>query len=117
MNKQILGKWGENIALEYLKINNYNILETNKNYYQNGKKLAEIDIVATKDNILYIMEVKTRSENIFGFAIESLTPKKIETLKVVSQTYNTINQKIRIQLIAIDKKKYNNYNLQIVDIF
>lgn len=116
MNRQNLGKWGENIACQYLTTNGYTILETNKNYYENGKKIGEIDIVTIKDNITYIVEVKTRGKNIFGSAIESLTPKKIETIRRISQLYIKNNQIIRIQLIAIDIKNKEDYSLQIVDV-
>ncbi|OGZ37219.1 MAG: hypothetical protein A3A94_01315 [Candidatus Portnoybacteria bacterium RIFCSPLOWO2_01_FULL_43_11] len=56
--KRKLGDLGEKIALDYLKRENYNILDRN---YQ--KKWGEIDIVAQKDKqeIVFI-EVKTRKK-------------------------------------------------------
>ncbi len=53
-----LGKKGEEIALQHLKNNQYVILETNWRY---GKD--EIDIIAKQDEMLVIVEVKTRSSN------------------------------------------------------
>ena len=50
------GKKSEEIAAEYLKKNGYEILYTNFRYKQ-----KEIDIISKKDNILVIVEVKTRS--------------------------------------------------------
>jgi len=51
-----LGKKGEQIAVDYLVKNNYDIIERN---YRFDK--AEVDIIAKKNQILAIIEVKTRS--------------------------------------------------------
>ena len=52
---QKLGKEGEAYALDYVKAKAYKVLHTNWRY---GKK--ELDIVALKDNMLIVFEVKTR---------------------------------------------------------
>ena len=51
-----LGKFGEELAVEFLQKNGYTILETNWTFQK-----AEIDILAQKDTILAVVEVKTRS--------------------------------------------------------
>lgn len=51
-----LGKKGEQLAVDYLVKNNYDIIERN---YRFDK--AEVDIIAKKNQILAIIEVKTRS--------------------------------------------------------
>ncbi len=50
------GKKSEKIAAEYLKDQGYEILFTNFRY-----KKKEIDIISKKDNLLVIVEVKTKS--------------------------------------------------------
>jgi putative endonuclease len=50
------GKKSEKIAAEYLKDHGYEILFTNFRY-----KKKEIDIISKKDNLLVIVEVKTKS--------------------------------------------------------
>jgi putative endonuclease len=52
------GKKGEDMAAEYLLKNGYKILERN---WHNAHQ--EIDIIATKDNELAIVEVKCRTGN------------------------------------------------------
>lgn len=52
------GKWGENQAEIFLQKRGYEILEKN---YQ--KRCGEIDIVATHNQILHFIEVKTRQDS------------------------------------------------------
>ena len=62
LNKKI-GSKGEKIAVDFLKLHNYTIIE--KNFFC---RQGEIDIIA-KDNIkgeLVFLEVKTRTSNIYG---------------------------------------------------
>ncbi|MDX2444763.1 MAG: YraN family protein [Bacteroidales bacterium] len=55
-----LGKTGENIATRYLINKGYKILH--RNWFFNKK---EIDIVAQKNNLLVIVEVKARTDDGF----------------------------------------------------
>ena len=70
-----LGKLGEELAIDYLKKDGYSILNTNWTFQK-----AEIDIIAQKENILAIVEVKTRSSLEFGLPQDFVTPKKIQLL-------------------------------------
>lgn len=67
-----LGKDGELIAFMVLQRDGYNILHTNWKY-----KKAEIDIIATKDNFLIFVEVKTRTSKKFGRPSDAIDKKKI----------------------------------------
>ena len=66
-----LGRKGEEIALQHLKKNQYSILETNWRF---GKD--EIDIIAKKEDMLVIVEVKTRSSNYLTEPEFAVTKKK-----------------------------------------
>jgi len=66
-----LGKKGEELAVEYLQQNGYKILDRNWTFQK-----AEIDIIATKENILAIVEVKTRSSLDFGSPQDFVDAKK-----------------------------------------
>ena len=68
------GNLGENIACDFLKKEGYAIIEKN---YQ--KRIGEIDIVASKKDILHFIEVKTRSDSslaIFGLPQDAVNEKK-----------------------------------------
>jgi len=70
-----LGEWGEQLAREYLMANGYTVIDNNLHV---GHK--ELDIVATKDNRMVFVEVKTRSSNLDD-ALDAVDSRKI--LKIV----------------------------------
>ena len=76
MNNKDTGFFGENRAAEYLIQNSFEILFRNWRY-----KHLEIDIIASKNGILHIIEVKTRSSIQFGYPEQSIHAKKMQFLK------------------------------------
>lgn len=96
-----LGKKGEELAVEYLRENGYKILDRNWTFQK-----AEIDIIAEKDNILAIIEVKTRSSTDFGLPQDFVKPKKIQLLvKAVNAYINDreIDFEVRFDIIAVQR--------------
>ena len=97
-----LGKLGEELAVAFLKENGYEILETNWVFQK-----AEIDIIAQKENVLAIVEVKTRSTIGFGLPQDFVKPKKIQLLVKAVNEYvisNDLDVEIRFDIIAISKE-------------
>jgi putative endonuclease len=97
-----LGKFGEELAVHFLENNGYEILETNWTFDK-----AEIDIIAQKENILAVIEVKTRSSLDFGLPQEFVKPKKIQLLvKAVNEyvTHNDLDVEVRFDIVAIHKE-------------
>ncbi|RYG01512.1 MAG: YraN family protein [Chitinophagaceae bacterium] len=80
--RAVIGKNGEDSAADYLEKNGFEILERNWRYLR-----GEIDIIATKDNVLHIVEVKTRTSTTFGFPEESINDKKLRKLMVTATAY------------------------------
>ena len=78
MNKSEFGRMGESVACEYLKKNDYEIVD--RNFYYNG---GEIDIIAfdKNKNEIVFFEVKTRTNIKFGAASEAVDEIKIERIK------------------------------------
>lgn len=104
-----LGKFGEKMAVEFLQKNGYKILETNWTFQK-----AEVDIIAQKENILAIVEVKTRSSIDFGLPQDFVKPKKIQLLvKAVNEyvTSNDLDVEVRFDIIAIHSIK-ESYSLE-----
>ena len=104
-----LGKKGEQLAVDFLLKNGYDIVERN---YRFDK--AEVDIIAQKDDILAIIEVKTRSTTDFGDPQDFVKPKQIKNLvKAVDEyvTVNDLNVEVRFDIIAIVKEK-DGYNIE-----
>ena len=95
-NKQKIGKIGEQIAVNYLKQNGYKIKETNFR-----TRHGEIDVIVTKDTQIIFVEVKTRSSQKYGFAIEAIDKKKQKKIYDTAKYYLYINN-IKEVIVRID---------------
>ncbi|MFO7842957.1 MAG: YraN family protein [Bacteroidales bacterium] len=94
-----LGKKGEEIALKYLKSNQYTIKETNWRFRKN-----EIDIIAEKDNLLVVVEVKTRTSEYFENPKEAVTRKKQKFIIQAADAYvqeNKIDMETQFDIVAV----------------
>ena len=100
INKQEIGKIGENIVCKYLEKNNYKIIC--KNY---RTKIGEIDIIAqdiTK-KIVFI-EVKTRQNLNYGYPIEAINKQKLMHIYRTATLYILLNnlEKENIRFDAVE---------------
>ena len=107
-----LGKKGEQLAVDYLLKNSYAIIERN---YRFDK--AEVDIIAKKNDILAIIEVKTRSTLEFGDPQDFVKPKQIQRLVKAVDEYvseNDLDLEVRFDIVAIVKtgKSYSIEHLE-----
>jgi len=75
-HNQQIGKWGEEIAAEYLVQKGYMILE--KNF---RTPFGEIDIIAQIEGLIVFVEVKARTSTSFGLPEEALTWRKLSHMK------------------------------------
>ncbi len=83
MSKHIkLGNQGESIAAERLALLGYAILARNWRY-----KKAEIDIIATHEDTLIFVEVKTRSYNYLCQPEDSVHQRKQDLLVAAAGAY------------------------------
>lgn len=111
---KFIGNVGEKYAEKHLKKSNFSILHTN---YSN--KNIEIDIIAEKNNELYIFEVKSvsretsmqnvsqRNENII---LNRISNKKIQRMTNFADFYlnenkNYITAYVGIITVLLDQKK------------
>lgn len=69
------GRAGERLARRWLAGRGFTILHTN---WRAGR--YEIDIVACKEGIVHVVEVKTLCASHFGFPEQKLTPRKMNHL-------------------------------------
>lgn len=80
--RQIVGKFGEDLAVQHLLKKGYKIIERNKKIsYQ------EIDIIANIKNKTVFIEVKTRTNNSSGFAEEAINRNKVKNMKKAIASY------------------------------
>jgi len=96
-----LGKKGEQLAVDFLLKNDYEIMERNYRFDR-----AEVDIIAKKDTTLAIVEVKTRSSADFGNPQDFVKPKQIKQLVKAVDEYVLVNKldlEVRFDIIALVK--------------
>ena len=79
------GRYGEELAREYLVDKGYKILQLNYT-----TKLGEIDIIALDKRIIVFIEVKTRRSLEYGYAYEAVNRKKQE--KIISTSLIFVKQ-------------------------
>lgn len=92
------GRYGEELACQFLKKLGYKIIE--RNFRIRG---GEIDIIATDDNTLVYIEVKTRSSYRFGRPEEAVTRWKLKFLERAAKFYRNNRQRLKLpQLERID---------------
>ena len=76
MSNKEIGNFGENMATSHLSQIGFEIMHRSWRY-----KHLEIDIIASKDNLLHIIEVKTRSSIEFGYPEQFINKQKMQFLK------------------------------------
>jgi len=77
-----LGKAGETVAGKFLLASGFSILDKNYKCY-----LGEIDLIATRRDVLYFTEVKTRTSLTHGWPAESVTLRKQNKLRKLALYY------------------------------
>lgn len=97
--KQKLGAEGEKLALHYLRDLGLTILETNwrKEHY-------EVDLIATNDTDIIIIEVKTRSTAVFGHPESAVSKSKENNLANAAELYleaKGLDLPVRYDIIAV----------------
>lgn len=73
------GKWGEQEAAKFLRKEGYTLLAAG---YRT--RHGELDIVAEKDGIIVVCEVKTRSCYDFARGIDAVSPHKIRRMQAAA---------------------------------
>ena len=110
------GKEAEEMAVNWLVENGYEILHRNWRWSR-----FEIDIIAKKNNLLRIVEVKALKSNIIAFPEQTVTKKKFKHLLKAADEYLFQNQQYRhvqfdVLSITINPEKGAEYFL-IEDVF
>ncbi|WBV51236.1 YraN family protein [Chryseobacterium gambrini] len=110
------GKKAEELAAEYLQKNGYKILVRNFRYQK-----AELDLVAEKDSLIVVVEVKARSTDVFNLPQEAVNKRKIKLIVSAAnyfmEEYNK-NQEVRFDIISVLPDENKNLVIEhIIDAF
>ena len=99
-----LGKWGEQLALNYLQERGYVLLAKNIHI-----GLCELDLVMRLQDMIVFVEVKTRVSNAFGTPEEAVSSRKQQRLQRAAWGFLEQNGELqapwRIDVIAIEATK------------
>lgn len=76
------GRWGEDAASRWLRREGYEILERNF-----ATKAGEIDVVAHDGDTLCFIEIKARTSDRYGLAIEAISRSKQRRLARAAAAY------------------------------
>ena len=101
-----LGAAGENQAVKYLKRNGYSILERN---YKNP--FGEVDIIASKEDVVAFIEVKTRLSENYGAPSEAVgRARKTKYVQAAKYYFygNQIDVTVRFDIIEILNGEINH---------
>ena len=93
------GKEGEDMAVQWLQENGYEILHRNWRHKQ-----YEIDIIALKNKFLHIIEVKARHFSHFGYPEDSVGKKKFKNLQRAADEFlfhNPGHKWVQYSILAI----------------
>ena len=80
--KKELGRYGEQLAAQYLEKRGYKVIS--RNYHT---RYGELDIVCQKQGEIIFVEVKTRKTRLYGSPEESITYKKMQNMKKAALKY------------------------------
>ena len=95
-----LGKWGEELAADYLQRKGYTIVERD---WKSGHR--DIDIIAYDENgTLVFIEVKTRRNRLFGEPEDAVDYRKLKSLQSAMNhyiKYHCIDVEVRLDIITV----------------
>lgn len=98
---RLKGKEGEEMAVKFLKEYGYTIIDQN-----NSTKFGELDIIATKNNILVFVEVKFKQTEDYGTPEEMIGKNKLIQVQRTAEMYLLNNPDIA--------KTYDRYQIDAV---
>lgn len=102
-----LGKEGEERAAIWLTEKGFEILVRN---YRYGK--AEVDLIAKYDRFIVFVEVKTRTNYLFGYPEEAVTSSKQKLMMSAASNYlyeNKLECECRFDVLSVLKSANNNW--------
>lgn len=114
------GKWGEEVAADYLRQKGYTIVEHDWRF---GRSHSDIDliVVSPEEDEMAFVEVKTRDNEDLVAAVDAIDRKKIRRLGRAADHYiklNRVSLQPRFDVITIVGSMEGSYRLNhMIDAF
>ncbi|MDQ6757772.1 MAG: YraN family protein [Bacteroidota bacterium] len=109
----ITGNLGENMAVKYFADKGYNIIQKNWRH-----KNWEVDLIASKNNTLHFIEVKTRRTATFGYPEDDVGKRKIKYLMSAAEEFLLIFPEwklIQFDILSITMEKNKPYEFFFIE--
>ena len=115
LNRNLLGRLGEDVATRFLEKKGYQIIERNFRC-----RLGEIDIIAEIDEYLVFVEVKSRYQSSLMInPLISMTKSKCYRIRLLAKTYLQQHQvrskQPRFDVISIIFENQKRYDLEHIE--
>lgn len=112
MQKKELGAKGEKLASEYLAAQGYTIVAMNLT-----SPYGEIDLVAQKGKRLFFVEIKTRTGDTYGSALDAVTWQKQKKIRRNAEywllrRYDWKNFIPFLSVIALDEQPNGEFQIE-----
>jgi len=109
---QLVGKWGEEVAVGFLSAKGWEILARNVNTPH-----GELDIVALDQKVVVFVEVKARTSGSFGLPEDAVTYQKVQHILDAAQFFLQEHPELdgdwRVDVVAV-QGRLNSTDPQIV---
>ena len=109
------GKQGEDLAALWLAENGYTLLHRNWRH-----KNWEIDFIAHKGKRLHVIEVKTRTSDLFGYPEDNMDQKKMQSLINAAEEYMEQDdrwQQLQFDILSITLGRHGTEYFLIEDVY
>jgi len=111
LQKDVLGRLGEQLAAEHLRRSGMRILDRNFRCAD-----GEIDIVAADGRVLVACEVKARSGVRYGTPVEAITADKLRRLRRLAVRWVTahglIADELRVDVVGVLRTPSGQYEIE-----
>lgn len=94
--KDALGQYGEAVAARYLERHGWTVLSRNWRC-----EFGELDVIAQRDDVVAICEVKTRRGTRFGTPLEAVTVEKLRRLRRLAGRW-LVEHRVHARSVRID---------------
>jgi putative endonuclease len=109
--KDVLGRRGEQLAVEYLQQAGFRILDRNYRCPD-----GELDIVASERRTLVACEVKTRSSLRYGTPIEAITRQKLTRLRRLAVhwvlAHGVFFEALRVDVVGVVRSPSGEFEVE-----
>lgn len=106
MNTKEVGNYGEDVACKFLESKGFKIIDRNWK-----TKMCEIDIICSKNSVIYFVEVKYRRTDKYGDGLDAITAKKLKQMHFSAEMWVANNKLQGDYALAIVPVSENSIDL------